>query len=265
MSNAASAAPDRARASDLNALGRFLKATELDTRMLGMVGALLIIWIGLHILSGGLFLTPRNLWNLSVQSSSIAIMATGMVLVIVTRNIDLSVGSILGFVGMIMGGDAGRIPAPCARYSARQPVDLDHRAGGGPSARPVDRRVPGLSDRLSEHSRLYRHAWRPAGLARRGVVGDQRPHRGADGRDLQADGRRRRRVRSARPGAGSSASSPARRSSSLLLQRPHRSASASNSRCVRSGPKCFSAPSPARVILGAVLVANSYPWPIDAS
>ena len=103
MSNAASAAPDRARASDLNALGRFLKATELDTRLLGMVGALLIIWIGLHILSGGLFLTPRNLWNLSVQTSSIAIMATGMVLVIVTRNIDLSVGSILGFVGMIMG------------------------------------------------------------------------------------------------------------------------------------------------------------------
>jgi D-xylose transport system permease protein len=103
MSNAASAAPDRARASDLNALGRFLKATELDTRMLGMVGALLIIWIGLHLLSGGLFLTPRNLWNLSVQSSSIAIMATGMVLVIVTRNIDLSVGSVLGFVGMIIG------------------------------------------------------------------------------------------------------------------------------------------------------------------
>jgi D-xylose transport system permease protein len=103
MSNAASAAPDRARASELNALGRFLKATELDTRMLGMVGALLIIWIGLHLLSGGLFLTPRNLWNLSVQSSSIAIMATGMVLVIVTRNIDLSVGSVLGFVGMIIG------------------------------------------------------------------------------------------------------------------------------------------------------------------
>ena len=94
---------DRARSSDLGPVGRFLKATELDTRMLGMVGALLIIWVGLHILSGGLFLTPRNLWNLSVQSSSIAIMATGMVLVIVTRNIDLSVGSLLGFVGMIMG------------------------------------------------------------------------------------------------------------------------------------------------------------------
>jgi len=100
---AASSAVDRARAAELSALGRFLKATELDTRMLGMVGALLVIWIGIHILSGGLFLTPRNLWNLSVQTSSVAIMATGMVLVIVMRNIDLSVGSVEGVVGMIMG------------------------------------------------------------------------------------------------------------------------------------------------------------------
>jgi D-xylose transport system permease protein len=84
-------------------LARFLKATELDTRMLGLVGALLLIWIAFHVLSGGLFLTPRNLWNLSVQSSPVAIMAAGMVLVIVTRNIDLSVGSMLGFIGMVMG------------------------------------------------------------------------------------------------------------------------------------------------------------------
>ncbi len=84
-------------------LARFLKSTELDTRMLGMIGALLLIWIAFHVLSGGLFLTPRNLWNLSVQSSSVAIMATGMMLVIVTRNIDLSIGSMLGFIGMVMG------------------------------------------------------------------------------------------------------------------------------------------------------------------
>jgi D-xylose transport system permease protein len=84
-------------------LAIFLKATELDTRMLGMVGALLLIWIGFHVLSGGLFLTPRNLWNLSVQASPVAIMAAGMMLVIVTRNIDLSIGSMLGFLGMIMG------------------------------------------------------------------------------------------------------------------------------------------------------------------
>jgi len=98
-----SAPPQGASAVSSNPAQRFLKATELDTRMLGMVGALAVIWIGFHIISGGLFLTPRNLWNLSVQSASVAIMSTGMVLVIVTRNIDLSVGSLLGFVGMIMG------------------------------------------------------------------------------------------------------------------------------------------------------------------
>src|SRR3984885_8661385 len=70
--------------------------------MLGMAGALVLVWIAFHVLSGGLFLTPRNLWNLSVQSSSIAIMATGMVLIIVSRNIDLSVGSLLGFLGYTM-------------------------------------------------------------------------------------------------------------------------------------------------------------------
>ncbi|MDZ5699150.1 sugar ABC transporter permease [Chelativorans sp. M5D2P16] len=97
------AASQGASATENTVVGRFLKATELDTRMLGMLGALAIVWVGFHFLSGGLFLTPRNLWNLSVQSASVAVMSTGMVLVIVTRNIDLSVGSLLGFVGMIMG------------------------------------------------------------------------------------------------------------------------------------------------------------------
>ena len=89
------------------AVVRFLRATEIDSRLLGMIGALLLIWVGFHlygqIFNGfGAFLTPRNLWNLSVQTSSIGIMATGMVLVIVTRHIDLSVGSILGFCAMTM-------------------------------------------------------------------------------------------------------------------------------------------------------------------
>ena len=82
---------------------QFLNATEIDTRMLGMIAALALVWIGFHIFSGGVFITPRNLWNLSVQTSSTAVMATGMVLVIVTRHIDLSVGSLLGVLGMIMG------------------------------------------------------------------------------------------------------------------------------------------------------------------
>jgi D-xylose transport system permease protein len=99
---------------------RFLRATEIDPRLLGMIGALLLIWLAFEAYStivlgrpsmllgaaqaeANGFLTPRNLWNLSVQTAYIGIMATGMVLVIITRNIDLSVGSIMGMVGMYMG------------------------------------------------------------------------------------------------------------------------------------------------------------------
>jgi D-xylose transport system permease protein len=85
------------------ALADLFRATEIDTRLVGMLAALTLIWTGVDILSGGAFLTPRNLWNLSVQTASVAVMAAGMVLVIVARHIDLSVGSILGVVGMIMG------------------------------------------------------------------------------------------------------------------------------------------------------------------
>jgi D-xylose transport system permease protein len=98
----------QAQGKEEGPIGRFLRATELDPRLIGMVGALLLIWIGFHAYSAiflgeGTFLTPRNLWNLSVQTASIGIMATGMVLVIITRNIDLSVGSIVGVTGMYMG------------------------------------------------------------------------------------------------------------------------------------------------------------------
>ncbi len=87
---------------------RLMRATEIDTRMVGMIAALALIWVGFnaysYVQSGeGLFLTPRNLWNLTVQTSSVAVMATGMVLIIVMRHIDLSVGAILGFVSTIIG------------------------------------------------------------------------------------------------------------------------------------------------------------------
>jgi len=89
------------------AFTRFLRATEIDARLLGMIAALVLIWVGFHLYGQivnnfGAFLTPRNLWNLSVQTASVGVMATGMVLVIVTRHIDLSVGSILGFCAMSM-------------------------------------------------------------------------------------------------------------------------------------------------------------------
>lgn len=108
MTDTPTHAPQGSSDAKLGPIARFIRGTELDTRMLGMVGALLLIWFGFHIYGalfngGGVFLTPRNLWNLSVQTSMTGIMATGMVLVIITRNIDLSVGSIVGVTGMVMG------------------------------------------------------------------------------------------------------------------------------------------------------------------
>ncbi|HEY9213951.1 MAG TPA: sugar ABC transporter permease [Ancylobacter sp.] len=94
--------PVRPSSPPQGAPSSFFGAMEIDVRFLGMVGALATIWIVFDFLADGTFLTPRNLWNLSVQTSSIAVMSTGMVLVIVMRHIDLSVGSILGVTGMIM-------------------------------------------------------------------------------------------------------------------------------------------------------------------
>src|SRR6187455_154978 len=99
---AETAAAARPAAGSRGRVRSVVSATEIDLRLFGMVVALAVIWVGFDLLSGGDFLTARNLWNLSVQSASIAIMATGMVLIIVSRNIDLSVGSLLGFLGYTM-------------------------------------------------------------------------------------------------------------------------------------------------------------------
>ncbi|WP_417805643.1 sugar ABC transporter permease [Thalassospira lucentensis] len=84
-------------------MSRLLSKMEIDRRLVGLAVVLLIIWIGFDIASGGRFITPRNIFNLSVQTASVAVMACGMVLIIVTRHIDLSVGAILGVLAMIMG------------------------------------------------------------------------------------------------------------------------------------------------------------------
>jgi D-xylose transport system permease protein len=73
---------------------------EIDLRVFGMVVALVLIFVGFGLATDGRFLRPVNLVNLAVQSVSVAIIATGMTMVIVARQIDLSVGSIVGVVGM---------------------------------------------------------------------------------------------------------------------------------------------------------------------
>ena len=80
-----------------------LGSLDVDNRLMGMVVAMGVVWVVFNFLSDGLFLSPRNLWNLSVQSAAVAIMTTGMVLIIVSRNIDLSIGSILAVTALVMG------------------------------------------------------------------------------------------------------------------------------------------------------------------
>ncbi|WP_394690479.1 sugar ABC transporter permease [Hoeflea sp.] len=80
----------------------FFSVLEIDTRLLGMIGAFVVICLVFNFLTDGRFMTPRNLFNLTIQTASVAIMATGMVFVIVTRNIDLSVGSLLATCSAMM-------------------------------------------------------------------------------------------------------------------------------------------------------------------
>ena len=75
---------------------------EFDARLLGMVSAFVILCVVFDTLTDGRFLTPRNIFNLTIQTVSVAIMATGMVFVIVTRHIDLSVGALLATCSAVM-------------------------------------------------------------------------------------------------------------------------------------------------------------------
>ncbi|WNG36687.1 sugar ABC transporter permease [Archangium violaceum] len=74
----------------------FLKAHFRDY---GMLLALLVIMLFFQASTGGTLLKPLNLTNLVLQNSYIVIMALGMLLVIVSGHIDLSVGSVVGFIG----------------------------------------------------------------------------------------------------------------------------------------------------------------------
>ena len=80
----------------------FFESLELDTRLLGMIGAFVALCLVFNFFTDGRFLTPRNIFNLSIQTVSVAIMATGMVFVIVTRHIDLSVGALLATCSAVM-------------------------------------------------------------------------------------------------------------------------------------------------------------------
>jgi len=79
-----------------------LDTLEVDTRLLGMIGAFVVLCLVFNVITDGRFLTPRNVFNLTIQTVSVAIMATGMVFIIVMRHIDLSVGSLLATCSAVM-------------------------------------------------------------------------------------------------------------------------------------------------------------------
>ena len=72
-----------------------------NLRNYGMLLSLLAIMLFFEFATDGTLLQPLNLTNLVLQNSYIVIMALGMLLVIVTGHIDLSVGSVAGFVGAV--------------------------------------------------------------------------------------------------------------------------------------------------------------------
>ena len=70
-----------------------------NLRQYGMVLALVLIMILFQILTEGVLLKPINITNLILQNSYILVLAIGMLLVIILGHIDLSVGSVVAFVG----------------------------------------------------------------------------------------------------------------------------------------------------------------------
>ena len=74
----------------------------VDWRLMLMGAVLVGIGVVFHVLSGGIFLSPENLYNIAQQTAVVGIVSTVVVLVIVARHIDLSVGSVMGFVGVLV-------------------------------------------------------------------------------------------------------------------------------------------------------------------
>ena len=79
-----------------------LKRAQIDWRMVLMSAVLIVIALVFNALSEGIFLSPENLYNIAQQTAVVGILATVMVLIIVARHIDLSVGSVMGFVGVLI-------------------------------------------------------------------------------------------------------------------------------------------------------------------
>ncbi|QDA36114.1 sugar ABC transporter permease (plasmid) [Paracoccus liaowanqingii] len=91
-------AMERTEAAPGIGIGTYIKR---HMREYGLLFALIAIMAFFQIVTGGVLLRPVNITNLFLQNSYIIIMALGMLLVIVAGHIDLSVGSVMGFIGAL--------------------------------------------------------------------------------------------------------------------------------------------------------------------
>ena len=78
-----------------------LQISALDLRLSIMAGVLIVMALLFHVLTGT-FLTPENLYNIAQQTAVVGIVAAAIALIIVARQIDLSVGSVMGVVGVLI-------------------------------------------------------------------------------------------------------------------------------------------------------------------
>ncbi|MHC5795074.1 multiple monosaccharide ABC transporter permease [Lacisediminihabitans sp. FW035] len=99
-----SATPEAPQKSgfQLRDLGKMFGGSQGTGRQVGILAALVVIIIFFQIATGGLTLDPINLINLVNQNAYVLILAIGMVMVIIAGHIDLSVGSVAAFVGIVV-------------------------------------------------------------------------------------------------------------------------------------------------------------------
>ena len=116
-----------------------------NARQYGIVGALLVIVVAFEVLTGGVLLKPNSFVSLIQQNAYVIILAIGMVMVIIATHIDLSVGSLVAFIGGV-----------CALLMDRH----RHRSG----RRPDRRRLAGLLGRRHRHPGLHYHSGRHVDL-----------------------------------------------------------------------------------------------------
>ena len=149
------------------------QAVPRNLQTYALIVALIVIW-GIFLLpDGGAFLGPQNFSNLFRQMTVTAFLSVGMVLVIVTGDIDLSVGKLAGFVSVVV-----------AYFQARH---LERRSCPtrtllttilsvlvGLAVGTLFGITAGLHHRLLAGAGLYRHAGRHVGLQRRYPDRDRR-------------------------------------------------------------------------------------------